>query len=251
MKVTIKKIAEIAGVHPSTVDKVLHNRPGVSDEVRERIRKLIDELGYKPNPAGRVLQKQGKEFVIAAILVKVDALPYIKEGIEKGIREQTGLDITVHWYLSSYSDAGQQAQFIDKVVEEKADGIILSPINSDRVREAINRAAAAGIPLVTANSDIDGTQRLCYVGQDGAMWVRTAGGPAESPEGPWETCWAEAEGLQLYPVPSHQIIIPILSKSVRKAFVIFSGKLSLLLRSSLPWKALRTPRSPTGKHTAS
>ena len=175
MKVTIKKIAEIAGVHPSTVDKVLHNRPGVSDEVRERIRKLIDELGYKPNPAGRVLQKQGKEFVIAAILVKVDALPYIKEGIEKGIREQTGLDITVHWYLSSYSDAGQQAQFIDKAVEEKADGIILSPINSDRVREAINRAAAAGIPLVTANSDIDGTQRLCYVGQDGRRASRVAG----------------------------------------------------------------------------
>ena len=175
MKVTIKKIAEIAGVHPSTVDKVLHNRPGVSDEVRERVQKLIDELGYKPNPAGRVLQKQGKEFVIAAILVKVDALPYIKEGIEKGIREQTGLDITVHWYLSSYSDAGQQAQFIDKAVEEKADGIILSPINSDRVREAINRAAAAGIPLVTANSDIDGTQRLCYVGQDGRRASRVAG----------------------------------------------------------------------------
>ena len=175
MKVTIKKIAEIAGVHPATVDKVLHNRPGVSDEVRERVRKLIDELGYKPNPAGRVLQKQGKEFVIAAILVKVDALPYIKEGIEKGIREQTGLDITIHWYLSSYSDAGQQAQFIDKAVEEKADGIILSPINSNRVREAINRAAAAGIPLVNTNSDIDGTQRLCYVGQDGRRASRVAG----------------------------------------------------------------------------
>ena len=175
MKVTIKKIAEIAGVHPATVDKVLHNRPGVSDEVRERVRKLIDELGYKHNPAGRVLQKQGKEFIIAAVLVKVDALPYIKEGIEKGIREQTGLDITVHWYLSSYSDAGQQAQFIDKAVEEKADGIILSPINSDRVREAISRAAAAKIPLVTTNSDIDGTQRLCYVGQDGRRASRVAG----------------------------------------------------------------------------
>jgi LacI family transcriptional regulator len=175
MKVTIKKIAEIAGVHPATVDKVLHNRPGVSDEVRERVRKLIDELGYKPNPAGRVLQKQGKEFIIAAVLVKVDALPYIKEGIEKGIREQTGLDISIHWYLSSYSDAGQQAQFIDKAVEEKADGIILSPINSNRVREAINRAAAAGIPLVTTNSDIDGTQRLCYVGQDGRRASRVAG----------------------------------------------------------------------------
>ena len=30
MKITIKQIAEIAGVHRSTVDKVLHNREGVS-----------------------------------------------------------------------------------------------------------------------------------------------------------------------------------------------------------------------------
>jgi LacI family transcriptional regulator len=175
MKVTIKKIAEIAGVHPATVDKVLHNRPGVSDEVRERVQKLIEELGYKPNPAGRVLQQQGKEFIIAAILVKVDALPYIKEGIEKGIREQTGLDIKIHWYLTSYSDAGQQAQYIDKAVEEKADGIIISPISSNRVREAIDRAADAGIPVIAANSDIEGTRRLCYVGQDGLRASRVAG----------------------------------------------------------------------------
>ena len=175
MKVTIKKIAEIAGVHPATVDKVLHNRPGVSDEVRERVQKLIDELGYKPNPAGRVLQQQGKEFIIAAILVKVDALPYIRDGIEKGIREQTGLDIKIHWYLTSYSDAGQQAQYIDKAVEEKADGIIISPITSNRVREAINRASDAGIPVIVANSDIEGTRRLCYVGQDGLRASRVAG----------------------------------------------------------------------------
>jgi LacI family transcriptional regulator len=175
MKVTIKKIAEIAGVHPATVDKVLHNRPGVSDEVRERVQKLIDELGYKPNPAGRVLQQQGKEFIIAAILVKVDALPYIKEGIEKGIREQAGLDIKIHWYLTSYSDAGQQAQYIDKAVEEKADGIIISPISSNRVRAAINRAADAGIPVIATNSDIEGTRRLCYVGQDGLRASRVAG----------------------------------------------------------------------------
>ena len=51
----------------------------------------------------------------------------------------------------------------------------MSPINSNRVREAINRAAAAGIPLVNTNSDIDGTQRLCYVGQDGRRASRVAG----------------------------------------------------------------------------
>ena len=43
----------MAGVHRSTVDKVLHNREGVSQEVRERVQKIIDEYQYKPNPIGQ------------------------------------------------------------------------------------------------------------------------------------------------------------------------------------------------------
>lgn len=43
LAITIKQIAEMANVHRSTVDKVLHNRPGVSDPVRKRVQKIIDE----------------------------------------------------------------------------------------------------------------------------------------------------------------------------------------------------------------
>ena len=86
MKVTMKEIAERAGVHPSTVDKVVHHRVGVSDEVRARVQTIINELGYTPNPSGRVLQRQGKVYRISAILVEVDALPYLKKGIERGVK---------------------------------------------------------------------------------------------------------------------------------------------------------------------
>ena len=54
----MKEIAERAGVHPSTVDKVVHHRVGVSDEVRARVQAIINELGYTPNPSGRELQRQ-------------------------------------------------------------------------------------------------------------------------------------------------------------------------------------------------
>ena len=64
MRVTMKEIAERAGVHQATVDKVVHNRVGVSDEVRAKVQAIIDELGYKPNPTGRVLQRQGKKWCI-------------------------------------------------------------------------------------------------------------------------------------------------------------------------------------------
>ena len=72
MGVTIKQIAEMAGVHRSTVDKVLHHREGVSDAVRIRIQKIIDECNYQTNPIGKALKMQEKEIQIGIILLKVD-----------------------------------------------------------------------------------------------------------------------------------------------------------------------------------
>ena len=175
MKVTIKEIAERAGVHRATVDKVLHNRVGVSDEVRMKVQRIINEMGYTPNPAGRVLQKQGKKYRLEAILVEVDALPFLKAGIEQGIQNQVGFDIEVTYSISKFQDAEQQKEFIDNAIAAKADGIIISPINADRVRKAIDRAVNAGIPVVTTNADIDRTKRICCVSTDSHRGARIAG----------------------------------------------------------------------------
>lgn len=175
LKVTIKEIAEKAGVHRATVDKVLHNRAGVSDEVRQKVQDIINELEYTPNPVGRMLQKQGHEFRIAAVLADVDAMPFLKQGIEDGVREQIGFNIRVTYYITKFSDAQGQAAILDDVIDSGADGIIISPINSDRVRTAIDRAAAAGIPVITTNSDIERSGRLCYVGLDSLRASRVAG----------------------------------------------------------------------------
>ena len=175
MRVTMKEIAERAGVHQATVDKVVHNRVGVSDEVRARVQAIIDELGYKPNPTGRVLQRQGKKYRIYAILVDVDALPYLKNGIEQGLKEWAGFDIEVTHAVTGFQEAKRQSEYIDKAVLDKADGIILSPINADCVRRAIDRAADVGIPVITTDSDIDGSRRTCCVSIDSAKASRIAG----------------------------------------------------------------------------
>ena len=43
--VTIKEIARLAEVSRGTVDRVLNNREGVSEETAERVRRIADELG--------------------------------------------------------------------------------------------------------------------------------------------------------------------------------------------------------------
>ncbi|MCC5843985.1 MAG: LacI family DNA-binding transcriptional regulator [Verrucomicrobia bacterium] len=50
MRVTLKTIAEKAGVSVSTVSLALRNDPRIKAQTRDEIRKLAQELGYTPNP---------------------------------------------------------------------------------------------------------------------------------------------------------------------------------------------------------
>jgi len=47
MAVTVKDVAKLAGVSPSTVSRVCNNNPNISKETRDRVQKAIDELGYE------------------------------------------------------------------------------------------------------------------------------------------------------------------------------------------------------------
>ena len=167
MGVTIKQIAEMAGVHRSTVDKVLHKRPGVSDSVRARVQKIIDECGYEANPIGKALQMQDKELKIKVILLEVDALEYLKKGIADAMKEYASFHIALEYVVTPYSEIAEQAAELQKCRDEKPDGIILSPINAPEIVEAIGGCKYAGIPVITINTDIKGSERLCFIGQNG------------------------------------------------------------------------------------
>jgi DNA-binding LacI/PurR family transcriptional regulator len=52
---TIKQIASLAGVSPTTVSFVLNNRKGVGDETRQKIMEIIDREQYTPNINSRRL----------------------------------------------------------------------------------------------------------------------------------------------------------------------------------------------------
>ncbi|MGC4441228.1 LacI family DNA-binding transcriptional regulator, partial [Streptococcus suis] len=53
--VTIKDVAQRAGVNPSTVSRVLRDNRSISQKTKEKVRKAMDELGYVPNVAAQML----------------------------------------------------------------------------------------------------------------------------------------------------------------------------------------------------
>lgn len=65
--VTMKDIAERIGVSSVTVSKALNDKEGVSDELKERIKVLAAEMGYRFNAAARSM-KEGLSFNIGVII---------------------------------------------------------------------------------------------------------------------------------------------------------------------------------------
>ena len=64
---TLEEIAKQAGVSRSTVSRVINEHPNVSDDVRERVRGIVQVTGYRPHPAARSLASR-KTNVIGLVI---------------------------------------------------------------------------------------------------------------------------------------------------------------------------------------
>lgn len=177
MLVTIKQIAKIAEVSRGTVDKVLHNRPGVSDVVRDRVMQVINELHYKPNQLAKSLSHSAIKRTLGIVVITPDGSCFsqqIKNGIEAVENEIRDFGFEIRLHEMHEFDAGQQAKIIHRLIDDKIDGIAVMALQSDSITEAVKRANKHSIPVVSFVSDFEGCERLCFVGQDLPKGARIA-----------------------------------------------------------------------------
>lgn len=177
MRATIRMIADKAGVSIGTVDRVLHDRPYVKEEVRKKILQVMEELDYRPNRMAAALATSAVHRRLAVIQPEwpEDIQGKMAEGIERFLEEHGDYNLTLD--LQSYPQADEVGCLsqIDRAVEQGAQAIALCAAESPEVRDKIAELARQKIPVVTFNSDLPQSQRLCYVGEDAFRAGRVAG----------------------------------------------------------------------------
>lgn len=164
---TLKEIADLAGVSRGTVDRVLNHRGSVNPKTAEKIMSIVQALNYQPNRAGTALAAQKKKYKIG-VIVFGRSNPFFDE-VMRGIKDKSD-------ELKSYGittiirrvdfDVSAQLNAIDELVAEGMSGLVLAPYNDRVICTRINELVETGIPVVTVNTDIEGSHRMSYVGSD-------------------------------------------------------------------------------------
>lgn len=175
--VTIKRIAELAGVSRGTVDKVLNERPGVNAQTRQKILEIARGLDYRPNIIGKTLAS--KERVKLGIVLTPAYNPFIGEmlkGIEAARQEYAIYNIDISVQMLSTLEPAEQISILNTLRDNGVRGIAVFPIDSGQVRRLVNSFGDDGIAIVTVNSKIDGINNMCFVGQDHKKGGRAAAG---------------------------------------------------------------------------
>lgn len=178
MAATIKDIARAAGVSRGTVDRVINGRGGVKPELAEKIRRLVEEMSYRPNRAGKVLAALKKPVRIGCFLPGVDNGFFgdIIRGFQQAERELSDFGVSLEFSQVKGFDPETHSGAIRELASRNVAGLCVSTVDVPKVQETLNSIIEQGIPVIAVNSDLSHTRRLCYVGCNYRENGRTAAG---------------------------------------------------------------------------
>ncbi|MFI5912068.1 LacI family DNA-binding transcriptional regulator [Dactylosporangium sp. NPDC051541] len=141
--VTLREVAQLAGVSSRTVSNVVNGYANVTERTRARVLKAVEELGYRPNLLARNLV-QGRSGQIAVVVPYLDT-PYFAELLQGVIRAARvrGYNVLVD---QTDGDPDHERMLIkDGRSRLLFDGVIFSPLGLDQQALA---ERDPGLPLV-------------------------------------------------------------------------------------------------------
>ncbi|MDD3369037.1 MAG: LacI family DNA-binding transcriptional regulator [Lachnospiraceae bacterium] len=163
-KATIKDIAREAGVSLSSVHMAMNDKPGVSEETRERIKKIAAKLDYTPNVLASNLKRETRN--IAVVLPEKDSrsrfyYDYMRDGM-RGF-EPLAKDYNLNIIKLDYKNAATTLNQLDL---DAISGVVTVGYPEDDYSDAIKRVSGEGIPVILMDSDLPDSGRNCCIRPD-------------------------------------------------------------------------------------
>ena len=158
--ISIREVAERAGVAVGTVSNTLNKPDKVSKKVQARVHAAIAELGYVRNESARAL-KVGRSREIGLLVTNLSN-PFFTDIAQAAdnAADEVGDVVTL---CSSNESAGREVKHLLRLASQRVKGIIVNPLELDDLD--LNELLGSGVPIVVLGRPASGHQR-CSVSCD-------------------------------------------------------------------------------------
>jgi len=149
--VSVKDVAAAASVSVGTVSNVLNRPDKVSPETVARVHDVIARLGFVRNDAARQL-RAGRSRSIG-LIVTDSANPFFAE-VARGAEERAALEGMTVLVGNSDQNPARESAYLDLFLEQRVNGVLLTPADVDKVPVA--RLVDAGVVPVLVDAELPG-----------------------------------------------------------------------------------------------
>lgn len=163
-RITIKDIANLAGVSVGTVDRVLYNRGSVSEASRIAIEEAIEKMDYKPNihVSALALRKTYNLCITIPQFSKGEYWDALESGINRAIEKYEGVNINVKFFYYNQFDIYSCRKAFEEVSKYQADAVIIGPTYRDETIYLVSQLEHLDIPYIFVDSMVENTSPLAY-----------------------------------------------------------------------------------------
>lgn len=156
---SIREVAKLAGVSPSTVSRVMNGTANVDTQKKQRVLVAIQETGFRPNELARSLYKKSSKII--GVVIPTLENPFFNE-MARIIEEEAYLQGYRFTFCNSNNDVAKEIDNIRVMTQMNADGMILMTNN-----EAIwDEVQDYKIPIVIMDRQLSGNHELACIQSD-------------------------------------------------------------------------------------
>ena len=148
--VTLERVAQAAGVSPSTVSRILNGTARVSEAKQQAVEAAIRDLGFRPNPVARGLA--GGRTLSIGVLTQTISSPFYGEALH-GIEDRLGQAGYIPIFVSGHWREAEERKALDALLARRVDGLI---VLAGRLPNRALQAATKAVPLVVVGRELEG-----------------------------------------------------------------------------------------------
>ncbi|HRO60863.1 MAG TPA: substrate-binding domain-containing protein [Burkholderiaceae bacterium] len=148
---SIRDVAELAGVSLGSASRVINGATNVTADVRQRVERAIEKLGYRPNHVARSLRSRSSK-TVGFMFTDVTNPLYAR--VFRAVEERLGKEGYLLLLVNSLNIAEREVELLGLFQSRAVDGVIISPGN-ERDPQVLRAVRELPMPVVVFDRDLD------------------------------------------------------------------------------------------------